>query len=427
MNRPHAGGRGVLIPCVLLSLTLTSCAYLRGVGGPRLFVDPATMTEEPRARSSLRYDGSLRVPLVEEWRFELPDVGVWAISRFEAGLPLVDGERVLVGSSRASGLLFLDRRTGGLLHTTPTVNPVQSRPTRVEDRILVADTGGYVYMLTTDGEVLWRFHAGGPITETPLVEGGRVYATTTTDLVLALDESTGSWLWSYRSEERLTRNELSVLGSTRPVIRDGRLYAGLSDGRLVCLDAHTGAKEWELEIAEGRFLDVDATPVFTDDGMLITGSYSGPVVAVDLERRAVAWRFESGINGDISAMYGRLFFADETGMLHCLDAADGEEQWSWMPSGPKDLLNTPVSQGRILLVAHNKGALYALDAFSGEQLWRHEPRESHLGAVRPPTIDGRQVLVVTGDGYIRSLRAPPGVYDTGEDEPARRDSRHLGW
>ncbi len=412
---------------LLVSLTLTSCAYLRGVGGPRTFEVPAEGAVDATSPSQIRYEGSLRVPLVEEWRQELPDVGVWAISRFEAGVPLVDGERVLVGSSRAPGLLFLDRRTGEILHTTPTENPVQCRPARVDDRILAADTGGYVYMLTSDGDVLWRFHAGGPIYETPVVDGGRVYASTTTDVVLALDEVTGSWLWSYRSEERLTRSELSVLGSTQPALRDGKLYVGLSDGRLVCLDAHTGTKEWELEIAEGRFLDVDATPVFTDGGLLVTGSYSGPVVAVDIQRRAVAWRFDSGVNGGINAMYGRLFFADETGILHCLNADDGTEEWAWQPKGPKDLLNTPVGQGRILLVVHNKGALYALDAFSGQPLWRHEPRESHLGTVRPPTIDGRQVLLVTGDGFIRSLRAPPGFYATGEDEPSRRDSRHLGW
>ncbi len=415
-----------VLSCLLPLLTSTGCAYLRGVGGPREFA-PASPDEQAPGPMEARYGGSFRVPLVEEWRTELPDEGIWAISRFEAGVPLIDGERVLVGSSRAAGLLHLDRRTGALQRTTPTVNPVQCQPVKLEDGILAADTGGYIYMLTDEGELRWRFHAGGPIYEPPVVEGSRIFATTTTDLVLALERETGTWLWSYRPEERLTRSELSVLGSTRPVLRDGKLYAGLSDGRLVCLDAETGTREWDLEIAEGRFLDVDATPVFTDEGLLVTGSYSGPIVAVDVERQGIVWSFESGINGEITSMYGRLYLADETGTMHCLDAADGTEQWSWTPKGGKDLLNTPVGEGRILLVAHNRGHLHALDAFSGDVLWRFEPRESFLGAVRPPQIADRQVLYVTGDGFLHSLRAPPGVYDTGEDEPAHRDSRHLGW
>jgi len=375
----------------------------------------------------MRYEGSLRVPLVEEWSRELPDQGIWAISRFEAGQPLVDGDQVLIGSSRASGLLALDRRSGALIHTTGTVNPVQCRPLALDDGLLVADTGGYVYRFTRDGELMWRFHAGGPIYETPIVDDTRVYIATTTDVLLAVDLTTGSWLWSYRPEERLTRSELSVLGSTRTVLRDGSIYAGLSDGRLVCLDAATGTRNWDMDVGEGRFVDVDATAVFTDEGLLVTGAYSGPVVAIDVDRQAVIWRVESGVNGKITSMYGRLYFADENGMLRCLDAGTGDEEWAWTPKGSKDLLNTPVGQGRVLLVAHNKGDLYALDAFSGEILWRHEPRQSYLGAVRPPTIADRQVLYVTNDGHIHSLRAPPGMYDTHEDEPALRDSRHLGW
>lgn len=167
--------------------------------------------------------------------------------------------------------------------------------------------------------------------------------------------------------------------------------------------------------------------MFTDSGLLITGSYSGPVVAVDPATQQVVWRHDSGVNGHITLMHDRVFFADEAGDVHSLDALNGSENWSWRPKGSKDLLNTPVGQGRYLLVAHNGGALYAMDAFSGDLLWRFEPRESLLGAVRPPTISGRQVLHVTGDGRLRSLRAPPGFYDTGEDEPSRRDSRHLNW
>ncbi len=414
-----------LAPCLIPLLTL-SCAYLRGVGGPREFPETPAV-EDPLTAVDARYRGALRVPLVAEWSQELPDEGIWAISRFEAGQPLVDGDRVLVGSSRASGLLSLDRRSGVVRQTTPTVNPVQCRPLKLDEGLLVADTGGYVYRLTNDGEVLWRFHAGGPIYETPVVDEARVYVATTTDVLLALDLDTGSWLWSYRPEERLTRSELSVLGSTRALLRDGLIYAGLSDGRLVCLDATTGTRQWDMDIGEGRFVDVDATAVFTEGGLLVTGAYSGPVVAVDVNRQTVVWRFESGVNGKITSMYGRLYFSDETGTLRCLDAATGLEDWSWAPKGSKDLLNTPVGQGRILLVAHNKGDLYAIDAFSGDVLWRHEPRQSYLGAVRPPTIVERQVLYVTNDGLIHSLRAPPGMYETHSGEPALRDSRHLGW
>ena len=36
-----------------------------------------------------KYDGALRLPLSEDWEWELPDDGVWAISRLELASPAV--------------------------------------------------------------------------------------------------------------------------------------------------------------------------------------------------------------------------------------------------------------------------------------------------------------------------------------------------
>ncbi len=420
----------------LLAPALVSCSYLRGVGGPRQFQEPVEDIETAESA----YHGLLRVPIVEEWEHQLPDQGIWAISRMEQGVPLIADDRIFLGSSRSNGLLVLERSTGRLLQEIPTVNPVQSQPVAVDDGLILADTGGYIYHVTWEGDQLWRFHAGGPIYATPTVSGERVIAVTTTDSIVTLDLKTGSWLWSYRAEEREVREELSVLGSSRSVVRDGHVYAGTSDGHLICLDETSGALQWELLLAEGRFIDVDATPVFTEDGLILVGSYSGPVVAVDPMRHAVVWRYESGVVGDITLAHGHLYFGDESGTLHALHAASGEEQWSWNPIKPPKpvtpglgvavikrtgLLNTPVVGGRILMVSDLQGTLYALDAFSGKVLWRNEQRETFLGAAMPVVLDGRQVLFVTADGKLRSFVAPAGVADTLEDEPSRRQSRHL--
>lgn len=420
-------------PLALLLLAalvpLSSCAYLRGTGGPREFEDASAMLDsEPIPAGELRYQGPLRTPLAMEWSRELPDAGVWAISRFEQGQALVRRDRIWIGGSRAPGVEILDRRSGALVSTVETVNPVQCQPLSVGDRVLIADTGGYVYLVDDDGNVLWRYNAGGPIYATPTVVEERVYVVTLTDDVVALELRTGTWLWSFRSEERRAETELTILGSSRALVHDGKLYVGLGDGRLICLDADIGMLLWELSIAEGRFLDVDATPRMTDDGMLITGSYSGPVVAVDPDGPSLVWRAEHGVVGDLLLMYGRVFLSDDTGTLRSLDAADGTEQWSYKPRRSKKLLSAPTGYGRILLVAHNEGTLFAVDAFSGEQLWHSEqPRQSLLGAAVPPVIAGRQVIYVTADGMIRSMVAPPSLSETHDEEPAQRDSRHLNW
>ncbi len=418
--------RPIAAALILTSLcAITGCAYLRGVGGPREF-DP--IADEPLpAQPGARHDGALRLPLVEEWTWTLPDPGIWDLSRFERGQPAVAADRVFIGNSRMAGLTVLDRDTGARLFHVDTINPVQSPAQVLGDRVLVADTGGYVYLLDWDGNTLWRYHAGGPIYREPVIHGEQILIGTSTDLLISLAIETGQWRWSFRPEETLVRNELSVLGSSRPEVHDGKVYMGLSDGRVVCLDAHSGILQWEQQIGEGRFLDVDSPPIITEEELLVVGGYSGPIVALDIETRAIAWRIDQGIVGDLLYQYGRVYYADTEGALHCLVAADGSEEWTFKPKATKELMNSPVGSGRTLLVTLNSGQLFAIDAFAGDVLWRHEPHKSLLGAGMSPTIAGRQVLLLTGDGVLRSLRAPPGFYDTLDEEPAHRDSRELTW
>jgi len=413
-----------LLTGCLVALSATSCAYLKGVGGPREFDETV---EDTRTAEEKRYQGALRTPLVEEWSWTLADPGVWALSRFEQGKPVVFGDKIAVGNSLEPALMLLDRRTGLPNVEVALVNPIQCSSVVTGENLLVADSGGFVYLIDGQGNILWRYHAGGPIYREPTVDGDQVIIGTATDVVVALDLQTAGWLWTFRPEEMAPRTELSVLGSSRPVVRDGKVYMGLSDGRVICLAADTGFLQWEIELGEGRFVDVDTTPAFTEDGLMVVGGFTGPIVAIDPDTGARVWRFESGTVGDILVQYGRVYFADGDGTLRCLVAEDGTEEWTFKPKLSKDLMNPPVGSGRTLLVTMNRGQLFAIDAFTGDVLWRHEPRKSLLNCALTPTVDGRQVLVLTGDGVLRSLRSPPGFYDTLEDEPARRDSRHLNW
>lgn len=418
--------RHIALFTLLLSVSgAMSCAYLKGVGGPREFDE--VVVEDTRTAGEKRYQGALRTPVVEEWSWTLSDPGIWALSRFEQGKPVIFGDMVAVGNSLEPALTFLDRRTGQSLIEVPLVNPIQCAGVVVGENLLAADSGGFVYLIDAEGNVLWRYHAGGPIYREPTVDGDRVIIGTATDVFVALDLETAEWLWTFRPEETAPRTELSVLGSSRPAVRDGKVYMGLSDGRVVCLDASTGFLQWEIELGEGRFVDVDTMPVFTASGLMVVGGFTGPIVALDPETGARVWRFDSTTVGDILFQYDRVYFADGEGTLHCLAAESGAEEWSFKPKLTTNLMNPPVGSGRTLLVSMNRGQLFAIDAFSGEVLWRHEPRKSLLNCALPPTIAGRQVLMLTGDGVLRSLRSPPGFYDTKEDEPAHRDSRLLNW
>ena len=109
---------------VLLLGGLTACA-----GGPlgAGFVPYDPMTD---VASSGKYEGALITPLAEDWSWAMPDTGHWVLSRMELGTPVVDGNRILIGSSRSPGLFILERETGRVLRVLETSGPVQARKSR---------------------------------------------------------------------------------------------------------------------------------------------------------------------------------------------------------------------------------------------------------------------------------------------------------
>ena len=100
---------------------------------------------------------------------------------------------------------------------------------------------------------------------------------------------------------------------------------------------------------------------------------------------------------------GLVWFGDESGAVHCLDAETGDLRWSfpgcaWLPAPPT------LAEGR-LYVAGGDGWVYCLDASTGQEIWRFRaaPRErrimwyGHLISTWP-VITG--VLVHDGTTYF---------------------------
>ncbi|MDV7401536.1 PQQ-binding-like beta-propeller repeat protein, partial [Arthrospira platensis SPKY1] len=72
----------------------------------------------------------------------------------------------------------------------------------------------------------------------------------------------------------------------------------------------------------------------------------------------------------VAVAAGRLYYgssADDA--LRCLDAATGEELWSFVTGGPVRI--APSLDGDRVLVASDDGCLYGLDQASGQRVWTY--------------------------------------------------------
>ncbi len=202
----------------------------------------------------------------------------------------------------------------------------------VADQTVYAGSGdGNVYALDArTGDVRWKFKTGDVVHASPAIANGTVYVGSWDRYFYALDAATGHLRWRFLTgDDRAIHNQIGIQSSA--AVGGGLVYFGCRDSHLYALDAASGQLRWSIPthgswvIASpalrahdlyfatsdsGLFYDVDATtgavrfkldfkgwPTFSSPAiagrMVYVGSHVGLLRAIDLDRKSVAWTFET--------------------------------------------------------------------------------------------------------------------------------------
>src|SRR5437763_3722269 len=89
----------------------------------------------------------------------------------------------------------------------------------------------------------WSYHTGdtgNQFESTPIVVGNRMYVSTQTSRIVALDPENGRAIWSYDPKVRRPREHRGVAYWPGDRKTAARILFGTGDGRLFALDAATG-------------------------------------------------------------------------------------------------------------------------------------------------------------------------------------------
>lgn len=453
------GALAVAVGALPMAALAIGCA---GGAAVRPAVDVARVLEEIDGRGPA-FSGELSLPLSPAWTRDFPSEDTWTPGRIELGEPvLVSAGVVAVGTSRWPALFLIDRRSGWLIRAVPTRGPVQAPPVVRGDRLWLADTTGLVRATDLAGNQVWERTFAAPIYASPVLAGELLLVQTTADQVLALDAATGEDRWLYRHSSEGADSELDILGTAAPAVADGQVFVGFGDGTLVRLSLEGGRLEQQASVGTGRFRDVDATPVLSG-GLLVTGSFGGPIQALDPGDLSPRWTYQGGLSGPVAVAADMVYFSDTDGTVRALTLADGKEAWSWPPPRPQqDLASglatgsggatrtveeiapvgpaidlrwprphgqqyTPpvIASGYVIVGAH-RGTLDVLDRYTGRHLWQFRPQEWLEGISAAPLVDGRQVIFLSNSGRMYSLVGDALPEDL-SGEPSRRISRALGW
>jgi quinoprotein glucose dehydrogenase len=143
-------------------------------------------------------------------------------------------------------------------------------------------------------EVAWTYRTGdaGAATTiecTPVVADGRMFVTTVTSRVVALDPATGKPLWMYDPYATVVNKRARASGgvnrgvaywSDRKEGGERRVILGVADGRIVSLDAATGTPD--AKFADGGTLDLRLGLTERDISNMAYGPTSAPMVFENL-------------------------------------------------------------------------------------------------------------------------------------------------
>jgi outer membrane protein assembly factor BamB len=309
-----------------------------------------------------------------------------------------DGKRVWERSIDAEGPLpgVHDK------HNLASPSPV------TDGRIVYAWFGtGQLVALDFGGKIVWQRHLGKEIspfeinwghTSSPVLHGDLLILLcdhAPASYLLALDKTTGKERW------KADRGKGRASYSTPFVVQtpEGAEIVVNSSERVDAYDARTGAGLWHVGDANRFPIPV---PVAHDGIIYMSRGYrSGPYFALrpggrgDVAATHVKWQVGTGAPYVSSLLYygGRIYMANDVGVLTAIDAATGERVWQERVDGVFSA--SPVGgAGHVYFASEGGVTIVVRDGAKPEIVARNDVGERIIAS---PAISGGRLFLRTDD------------------------------
>ena len=138
------------------------------------------------------------------------------------------------------------------------------------------------------GKLKYAIDLGAPVESAPYFFGDRLFVYLRGHQLVHLDAETGKILWVYKRAVPVTT---TLQRTTKPLVLGNKVIVGFADGFLGALSLQEGLLLWETKLVDtAKFVDVDLNPVQAG-GMVISGSPSGKLQAVNPDSGAITRTF----------------------------------------------------------------------------------------------------------------------------------------
>jgi outer membrane protein assembly factor BamB len=257
------------------------------------------------------------------------------------------------------------------------------------------------------GAVKWQKFMRVPLHSAPTVAGGRLFAVTDDNEILAMNAATGDVIWTYQGIVETAR----MLTAPAPAVVDEVVIAPFASGELVAMRVQNGSVLWQDALSSGGRLtplatlnDIAAGPVIAD-GYVIASAQSGAMSAFDFRTGQRIWNQPAGTVGFPWVAGDFVYSVTTEGQAICLSKIDGSVIWMTQLREFKKAKKRktrvswagPVLAGERLMLFSSLGDGVVLNPYTGAVT-----REFDVGApvYVPPIIANETVYVLTDDAKV---------------------------
>ena len=211
----------------------------------------------------------------------------------------------------------------------------------------------------------WKYAAGAAIDQPPIVADGIVYIAPENYSIELLKASNGHALWPFYDAGQ--QSDLPA-----PAVSGDMMYAG-SAGYFYAVNQVADAPIlWRTETDPlAPYTDLDSPATLSGSDVYFT-SADGDLHALDAATGDQLWTFTAPTAFNFSppaVVDGTVYVADSDGNLYAIDAATGAVTWT-LPLG-STVVSPPAIANGIVYVGAGNGTLYAVSAATGTQLWQY--------------------------------------------------------
>jgi outer membrane protein assembly factor BamB len=261
---------------------------------------------------------------------------------------------------------------------------------------------------------VWKFDAGGPVLNTPVVGDGHIFFTDTKGTIFALDLAGRSvWTKNFNVDGAEGKPPKRVFFDAPLAIFEGVVIAGNSDGVVYALNAADGSLRWQCD-TELPILGTPNLAEVTVDGktekrLYIIDQSAGGLQCIDFTGGKLLWKSAGkdrcdgspAVNGSV-AVYGSCASA-----VHIFSSIDGKILREIPLDQDSQIAGGVVLLGDSIYSGSRSGKFIHANAQTGKIIWENTDCDGECFST--PAVGKDQILFGANNSMLYSLDRKTGA------------------